>query len=46
VAITQSELIQGACLTELQEFFRIAAASKIVDANAANTLLDIVTLKS
>lgn len=46
VKITQSELIQGACLTELQAFFMAAAKNKIVDANAANNLLELVTLKS
>lgn len=46
VSITQSELIQGACLTELQEFFKVSAANKIIDANSCTTLLELVNLKS
>jgi hypothetical protein len=46
VNITQSELIQGACLDQLQEFFKIAAKAKIVDKAQANKLLELVSLKA
>lgn len=35
VNITQSELIQGACLDQLQEFFKIASSNKIIDKASA-----------
>jgi len=46
VAATTSELIQGSCLDQLQEFFRAAAQQKIVDKMAVATLQDLVSLKS
>jgi hypothetical protein len=46
VQITQSELIQGSCLDQLQEFFKVAAKAKIVDKAQANVMLDLVSLKA
>jgi cullin-associated NEDD8-dissociated protein 1 len=46
VTATTSELIQGSCLDQLQEFFRAAAKQKIVDKVAVSTLQDLVSLKS
>lgn len=46
VNATTSELIQGACLDQLQEFFRTAAKQKVVDRQAVQTLQELVSLKS
>lgn len=46
VQATTSDLIQGSCLDQLQEFFRQASKQKVVGKDSVTKLLDLVSLKS